>query len=755
MRQPFSSNVGRREALAFVAACAVFAAGCTPRRRPSGPTIDDVELLAGEAPRVPPSRVLERIVTTETAHFPPFEWLSAAPVLGIFDALTVEYAEYDRATLDRDLQRIKRFYQARGFFEAEVSAVRVVTTGSNRVRIELVVREGAPVFIDRVEGPAAAVRFESGTAAEREAVVAVNTAIERVFEELRTSPLEDPPVCIGPSKRECTRRPRFDEDRYDTAKRAISRSLADAGYPRAKVSGRVEVDLAARSAAISFEIEPGPSCRFGALKIVGNGEISEALLRARLGFERGERYSAARLEAARTELAELGVFDSFEVRPELDGMPSDRAEVPITVSLQPSKLRSVMLGVGAQVGSQVEAHGTVGWEDRNLLGGLRTLSVELRPGVVLFPSRIDNLFSRAPSTLVPQAALLAAFRQPSFIERRTDLKLELSARAYAPQIAPAPDPVPEGYNIVGYYELQGAVGVDRRFRFRPKPASLLLAGSVRAQVDYPFSYNQSLLPPEYARVLIPYLDGLIAWDQRVDRAGRPSRIAHHRGSYAAFEAQFAFGDARDLRLQPEVRFYRPFGERLVVALRGTVGALFPLNYGGSLSGAALDACNHAVPAPPECSRDLQLLSFRAFYSGGPFSNRGYGFREVGPHGQLQFANQSGLVSEFLPTGGVGLWEVSAELRFALLDALSLVAFVDGSDVVRSLGELRLDHPHLAPGTGLRLATPVGPLRLDVGFRPPYLQRLGFAELEQDEGGPGAGAPASFPWAFSLAIGEAF
>jgi hypothetical protein len=740
---------GRKVALALALA------GCTPRTPPRGPTIERVALLAGDSPRVREARVLERIVTRETAHFPPFEWLSAVPVLGLLDALTVEYHVYERATLERDLERVRRFYRARGFYEAEVTAGRVVPTGDGRVRVEIAVREGLPVALGRVVAPLGLLPSPTASEEEREALFEAGAAVGRVLSEYGAKPLEDPPRCADERRESCRRRPRFDEERYDEVKRAIARELADAGFARARVEGRVEVDLRVHEATVAFTVEPGPLCRLGPVRIVGNGELPDSVIRARLGLEPGQRYSAERLAAAHDELAEFGVFGSVEVRPVLDETPSEPAIVPIVVTLQPTKLRSIRLGVGAQVGSQVETHGVVGWEDRNVLGGMRSLAVELRPGVVLFPSRVDNVFSRAPTDLVPQAALLASFRQPSVLERRTDLKLEVSGRVYAPQIAPAPDPVPEGYNIVGYYELHGALGLDRRFRFPRLGSSLLLAANLRAQVDFPFSYNRPTLPPEYARVVIPYLDLLGAWDQRLDRAGRPSRVEPHRGLFAALDAQVAVGDARDIRLQPEVRLYRPISERIVVALRWTLGALFPFNYGGSLSGARLDSCNDTVPAPPECSRDLQLLSFRAFYSGGPFSNRGYGFREVGPHGQLQFATQRGQLAEFLPTGGMGMWELSAELRVAFLERLSWVLFLDGSDVVRTLGELRLDHPHLSPGTGFRVATPVGPLRLDVGFRPPYLQRLGVAQLTVEEGGPGPGVPARFPWAWSLAIGEAF
>ncbi len=731
--------------------------GCAVRSvPPKGQIVEDVSVDAGPAPRVSTAAVPPRLATQATSHFPPFEWLSGVPVLGLFDALTVEYQVFDRTVLQRDLERVQRYYQARGFVEAQVTAGRVRTTARGRVRIEVIVREGEPVWLTTVESPAELLTGAVERGAEREALLEASASVGKLVATYASTPLEEPPRCSLSEGRECVPKPRFDEDRYDDAKRSLQRVLAEAGFAYARVEGHATIDVQRHEAHVRFSVDAGPLCTFGDLSIVGNAELSEAVLRNRIAWKRGARYSTSLLDSVHDELADLGVFGSVEVRAELSpaGVAPEK-RVDVKVSVQPVRLRTLKLGGGAVLGSQIEAHGIVGWEDRNFLGGLRTLALEVRPGVVFFPTRADTFFSRAPTDFVPQSALLAGFRQPSFLESRTDLKVDLSGRAYAPQIAPAPEPVPDGYNIVGYYELTGGMGLERRFRFPRFGGTLKTSTFLRAQIDFPFSYNRDKLPPEYARVVIPYVDALATWDQRKDRAGRPTGGDAHRGVYAALDAQVAFGDAVDLRIQPELRLFRPIAKRMVLALRWSFGFLFPFNYGDSLRAPGLASCNELVPAPASCSRDLQLLSFRAFYSGGPFSNRGYGFREVGPHGQLQFATQTGQQAEFLPTGGMGVWELAAELRVAVAQSLSWVLFLDSSDVVRTAADFRVDYPHLAPGTGLRLATPVGPLRLDVGFRPPYLQRLGYAALAVDEGGVLPGTNPVFPWAWSLAIGEAF
>jgi len=85
-----------------------------------------------------------------------------------------------------------------------------------------------------------------------------------------------------------------------------------------------------------------------------------------------------------------------------------------------------------------------------------------------------------------------------------------------------------------------------------------------------------------------------------------------------------------------------------------------------------------------------------------------------------------------PIGGLTLWEASIELRFPLtfLAPLGAVVFLDSSDVRPERLDYRFDTPHLAPGVGLRYPTPVGPVRLDLGFR--VLEALG---QERPQGTP--------------------
>jgi hypothetical protein len=201
------------------------------------------------------------------------------------------------------------------------------------------------------------------------------------------------------------------------------------------------------------------------------------------------------------------------------------------------------------------------------------------------------------------------------------------------------------------------------------------------------------------------------------------------------------------------------------------GFLFPGDYGSTLnSSTATGADALTNPQDPDVVSDQQKLLIRAFYSGGPSSNRGYPLRGVGPHGPIGFlvpSGQSGVNCSIAtqnpadlpsacvrPLGGLSLWELSLETRFPISGDFQGAIFVDSSDLTRQVATVRLDYPHVSPGVGLRYVTPVGPLRFDVGFRPLYLQWLGHRHLPDDEGRPGDDL-FGLPMSIDLAIGEAF
>src|SRR5207247_326248 len=142
---------------------------------------------------------------------------------------------------------------------------------------------------------------------------------------------------------------------------------------------------------------------------------------------------------------------------------------------------------------------------------------------------------------------------------------------------------------------------------------------------------------------------------------------------------FLGGKFSFVRLQGEGRRYQPLVADLAAAFRFRLGAEEP--FGGS--------------------RDVPL--FERLYAGGIGSVRGYERRHVGP-----------LIDDD-PVGGRSLVEGSAELRHPVTERLGAALFAGaGQGSLRSLG-FPLDDLRYGFGFGVRYKSPVGPLRVDLGF----------------------------------------
>jgi translocation and assembly module TamA len=111
----------------------------------------------------------------------------------------------------------------------------------------------------------------------------------------------------------------------------------------------------------------------------------------------------------------------------------------------------------------------------------------------------------------------------------------------------------------------------------------------------------------------------------------------------------------------------------------------------------------AVGSIVGASRDDVPADLR-FYAGGGGSVRGFGFQLAGE-----------LDEDDDPVGGRSLFETSFEVRANVTETIGVVAFVDaGSAFEASLPDFE-EPLRVGAGPGLRYFSPVGPIRLDVGF----------------------------------------
>jgi outer membrane protein insertion porin family len=182
-----------------------------------------------------------------------------------------------------------------------------------------------------------------------------------------------------------------------------------------------------------------------------------------------------------------------------------------------------------------------------------------------------------------------------------------------------------------------------------------------------------------------YLSGLgigVDWD-RTDDLLNPTRGFVTSATIEPV-GDFLGGDYSFVRGVWEGRGYFPIFRKLLGAARLRLGAAEPTNG----------------------SNEIPL--FERFFAGGINSVRGYERHHVGP-----FAGGD-------PVGGRTLIETSVELRHPITETIGAALFVDGGQVSEQSFTFPFGHLQYGTGVGARYKSPVGPLRVDLGFplRPP-------------------------------------
>ena len=224
------------------------------------------------------------------------------------------------------------------------------------------------------------------------------------------------------------------------------------------------------------------------------------------------------------------------------------------------------------------------------------------------------------------------------------------------------------------FDLQ-TVGVESglSWEFRPKQIATLV---YRLEDEVPLNVQ-----PDVEADLVPETSRVGSVTPTLSLDGRDDPFLTTKGTYVLGRDKasrtFLGGDSDFDRLEGDVRHFRTFGSSWVVA-------------GAARAGWA--KAHHSTSLP---------IGER-FYVGGATTHRGFKEKQLGPKG----ADGSSL-------GGTSYLLLNAELRAPLAGPLDGGLFLD----VGNAWDGRIDVTDLrwAVGAGLRFRTPIGPLRVDMGY----------------------------------------
>jgi len=636
--------------LATLAVPLLVAACATTSTPPPGPKVTRLDIEGTK--QVKEGAIKDRILTSETP------WWAFWPFGG------PHY--FDSNAWQADLRRIERYYQAQGFYQAEVVNSEVKQERANEVALRVEVSEGEPTRIGDIH----IAGLDALTPEHREQAEA-------------RLPLKKGDV--------------FREGPWEEAKAQLQDRLRDLGYAEAEVTGEVQVDVETRLADVRLDAKPGLRYRFGNTFVAtdANPQVPPRRIIEQVqgSLKKGDWYSETALADAQARVFRMGVFGAVKVN---RGAPDrESATVPVVVDVREAPFRSVRLGGGVGVDAARQEGRLLGeWTNRNFLGGLRRLTVRGRAGYAYIP----NILSSTKHG--PVFEVTGEYEQPRFLFRdlrqQTSLTLEKGLEQaydyYGGRLQAGVIWQPHrsfsvfpSYNLQ-IYRLSGRVSADSRV-----PPVVLGCGENQVRCD----------------VALSFLEVAFAWDRRDDP------VEPRDGYYLSLSVQkgggLLRGDFDYVRLLPDLRFYRSFGQdrQVVLAAKLRLGTLNPAN-------------------------DSQSSIVTRFFSGGATSMRGFNGQRLSPMVALPRTKdldgdgvpETTQTSEWdtVPVGGNSLFETSVELRYQLSSSIMVAAFWDsglvGVEGFEHGGAPRLfgpDHYH-AVGLGLRYLTVVGPVRLDLARR---------------------------------------
>jgi len=407
---------------------------------------------------------------------------------------------FDPIALELDRKRVEAFYHERGYFDAQVTDVKVHRGKDNGVSVEIAVVEGAPTQLASIDFAGVKADFARGVLKEH--------APE--LEQGR----------------------RLDHPAYLLAKNALEQALVKAGYAHAEVKGVVEVDRTAHRAVIRLDADLGPLVRFGKVKVEGLKTVPESTVRARLAFGEGDVFDPEALDSTEGRLYALGLFSSVRA----DWAREGRPEVSdVTIKVAEGTRHELRFGVGAGVDrSHWEIRARGGYIVHGILGStLNTLRLEAKPGYAWLRS-----FEGQNGPTIEATAALE--REDFILPRMKGTALVAFDR----------DPR-EGYTLTGP---RTNLGVSRPF-FRDDALTIGVGWEFRAQ-----SFTDAdplVFGPDALAGRLAYYEQVFVLDRRdapLDaRSGYYGQLSLNEGG------PYAGGEVAFLKFHAEVRGYLPAG----------------------------------------------------------------------------------------------------------------------------------------------------------------------------------------------------
>ncbi|KAA0082151.1 outer membrane protein assembly factor BamA [Trinickia soli] len=619
---------------------------------------------------------------------------------------------YDKSLVDRSEQELKRQYLTRGFYAAEVTTT-VTPIDSSRVSILFTVNEGPSAKIRQVNfiGNKA---FSTATLRNEMQLSTPNwfswyTKNDLYSKDKLTGDLENvrsfylnrgylefniesTQVSISPDKKDMyltlsvhegepytvssvklagnvldrgpelqklvTVKPgeRFSAAKLQATTKAIVDKLGEYGYAFATVNAQPEIDQVHHKVALTLQVDPSRRVYVRRINVVGNTRTRDEVVRREMRQLESSWFDSSRLALSKDRINRLGYFTDVDVTTVPVAGTADQVDVNVKVTEKPTG--AITLGAGFSSTDKVVL--SAGISQDNVFGSGTSLSVNVntaRTYRTLTVTQVDPYFT------------------VDGIKRITDVYYRTTQPLY--------------YSTNSSFRIITAGG-DLKFGipFSEVDTVFFGAGFEQNKLDTDSSTPQSYVNyvNEFGRVSnnIPLT---IGWS----RDARDSALVPSRGYFTQANAEYGtpVGATQYYKADVQAQYYYSFARGFVLGLN------FQGGYGNGLGGK---------PFP----------IFKNYFAGGIGSVRGYEPSSLGPRD----------TSTNDPIGGSKMVVGNIELTFPLPGTgydrtLRVFTFFDGGNVwgqsapgISTTGSNGLRYGY---GVGLAWISPIGPLKLSLGF----------------------------------------
>lgn len=619
-------------------------------------------------------------------------------------------AALDRDALDLDTYRIESWLAHHGYFDARVEGWRIVRKRRQVLRRDGSIRKAGIVDV------IAEVEFGEPSLVRELEVVWADKRADRFWRASQ----------VGTLKRTSASQPgdTFNLDYVDYAVADLVRRMRESGYYWAEAEARIEAFPAEHAVDVFIEANTGPATVVGEIRIEGNERVPDELIREVIDLEEGEVLNSQVTQVAQQHLIGTEVFNVVRVEP--DASDKEAEVVPLTLSLKEGRFGTARFGFGTVYDGQTitprlsttitnvnidrdlarfEASANIGW-GVPLQGGVDASRILYGISAGISKPRVFGPKWDVSASAGFQRDLLAG----QLLYTRARLSSAVSHRFNDHVIArlgPSGEVVRLG---------PGPLFVEGKTDALSELDTLLVTatyGGNPNSVRNPF--------------LLPLLEGGVTWDYRKGEQGADVALDPRRGHFFQINLRQA--------LSPAFHFSDVSGEaRFYVSPLSRDGRRVPYTF-------AFRARGRAIPGRADTFQDNVPFSERAFL-GGSFDMRSFRLQQVGAYDCVCLAEEEPIVSgpfwpftrdtggtrveanpTFLPRGGRYMGLLSGEVRRRWDSGRGVALFLDGGVLARGLNELAPRNlPHSlrwGGGIGFRQDTPVGPVRIDLAFRPRY------------------------------------